>query len=533
MGRKVAFKKYLQHQPTFLPQSLEELIPARHLVRTVNKTIEQMDLASILWSYPGGGASSYHPEMLLKVIAYAYTQRIYSSRQIAKALRENIHFQWLSGGNRPDFRTINRFRSSRLKGALHEVFASLIEILSEAKLVRLQDYFLDGTKIEANANKYSFVWKKAVEKNKGKVREKVKDLLRHIDEVEKEENDAYGENDLEEMGEESVVTPELIRRKVQELNERLKKLPEQAPRKRKSKKARALAKAKKTLEEDCLVRLERYEKQEALFGTRNSYSKTDTDATFMRMKEDHMRNGQLKAGYNIQMGTERRYILHYSIHQRPTDTTTLPEHLAQVKAQFGKMPDRVIADAGYGSEANYEYLESEGIEAYVKYNQYDIQRKRSFGKQIFRVENLPYDGAHDQYTCPAGGHLTFVGEETSVSENGYRSHRRVYQADNCDGCALRDQCHSSKCNRRIRISHRLAALQASARERLDSERGRILRRQRYTDVETAFAQIKHNRGFRRFSLRGRENVGTEYGLVSLAHNLANLHNDISRTTKPN
>jgi len=533
MARRVAFKKYLQHQPTFLPQSLEELIPKDHLVRTVNRTIEEMDLESILRSYPGGGASSYHPEMLLKVIAYAYTQRIYSSRQIAKALRENIHFQWLSGANRPDFRTINRFRSSRLKGTLNEVFTSLIEILSLAKLIRLQDYFLDGTKIEANANKYSFVWRRGVEKNKAKLRKKVKDLLQHIDEVEKEENDTYGDKDLEEMGEESVVTPELIRRKVEELNERLKKLSEKAPQKKKDPKARALAKAKKTLEEDCLGRLERYERQEREFGTRNSFSKTDTDATFMRMKDDHMRNGQLKAGYNVQMGTERRYILHYSIHQRPTDTATLPEHLTLLKAQLGRMPERLVADAGYGSEANYEYLEREGIEAYVKYNQYDLQQKRSFRKQVFRVENLPYDGEHDRYTCPAGQYLSFIGVERSVSENGYRSHRRVYQAEDCNGCALRDQCHRSRNNRRIIVSHRLAALQARARERLDSEQGRHLRRQRYTDVETVFAQIKHNRGFRRFLLRSREKVRIEYGLVSLAHNLVNLHNDIRRTSLPN
>lgn len=533
MARRAAFKEYHQHQPTFLPPSLDELIPAGHLVRTVNRTIEQMDLGTLLRSYPGGGASSYHPEMLLKVIAYAYTQRIYSSRQIAKALRENLYLRWLSGGNEPDFRTINRFRSSRLKGALNAVFTSLIEILAEAKLVRMEDYFLDGTKIEANANKYSFVWKKTVQKNKTKVRKKVQDLLRHIDEVEREENDAYGDRDLEEMGHESQVTPELIRRKVDELNERLKKLNEKAPAKPKTKKARALAKVAKTLEEDCLQRLERYEQQEALCGTRNSFSKTDTDATFMRMKEDHMRNGQLKPGYNVQMGTERRYILHYSIHQRPADTATLPAHLHTLKERLGRMPRRVIADAGYGSEANYEYLERDGIEAYVKYNLYALQQTRSFRKQIFRVENLAYDAAQDCYRCPAGRSLRFVGVQPSTCENGYRSHRCVYQAEDCSECALRALCHRGHGNRTIQVSHRLVHLQAQARERLDSELGQDLRRQRYTDVETVFAQIKHNRGFRRFLLRGCEKVDIEYGLVSLAHNLANLHNDPRLTTRPN
>lgn len=484
-----------------------------------------MDLAGLLRSYPGGGASSYHPAMLLKVITYAYTQQIYTSRQIAKALRENINFRWLSGGNEPDFRTINRFRSSRLKGVLDEVFTSLLEILTEAKLVKLEDYFLDGTKIEANANKYSFVWKKSVEKNKAKLRKKVHELIRYIDTVEKDENDTHGDRDLDEVGDQSEVTPDLIRRKVEELNKRLKKItpPEKGP--GKSTKVRSLEKACKTLTEDCLPRLERYKEQEALFGTRNSFSKTDTDATFMRMKEDHMRNGQLKAGYNVQMGTEGQYIVHYSIHQRPTDTTTLPEHLAQVKHRLGgKMPQRVIADAGYGSEANYEYMVSEGLEAYVKYRQFDQEEKRSFRKQIFRTENLPYDSEHDRYTCPAGVHLNFIGLDNATSPGG--SPRRIYEAETCEGCTLRDQCHDSRYNRRIKVSPRLNELHSQARERLDSELGQALRRRRYTDVETVFAQIKHNRSFRRFLLRSRDKVHIEYGLVSMAHNITKMHQEM-------
>jgi transposase len=211
MGKsgKVVFKRYEQNKIELLPASYEELIPEGHLVRLVNKGIDQMNLAGIISEYKGGGTSSFHPKMLVKVIIYAYTQRIYSSRQIAKALRENIYFRWLSGSNEPDFRTINRFRSSRLKQQIDQVFASMIKILHDLGLVSLDNYFLDGTKIEANANKYSFVWRKTVGKQKEKLEQKIiKEILENADKINEDEEKKYGDKDLEEMGEGIVVSGE-------------------------------------------------------------------------------------------------------------------------------------------------------------------------------------------------------------------------------------------------------------------------------------------------------------------------------------
>ena len=173
---KITFKPYTMEQPMLLPPNLEELIPPSHMVRIVNNFIESVDLSILTSSYKGGGTSSYHPKMLLKVLVYAYARRIYSSRQIAAALRENIHFMWLSGGNNPDFRTINRFRGERLAETIQEVFAKLIEYLIDQGYVNLSHYFPDGTKIEANANKYSYVWKKSTTRYQQAVMEKVKEL---------------------------------------------------------------------------------------------------------------------------------------------------------------------------------------------------------------------------------------------------------------------------------------------------------------------------------------------------------------------
>lgn len=219
---KVVFKPYLMEQLR-LPMSLDDLIPENHLVRVVNSAIERMDIEPLLEQYKGGGTSSYHPKMMLKVIVYAYIEKIYSSRRIAKALRENINFMWLSGNNRPDFRTINRFRSEVMKEVVDKTFASVLETLIEKGYVKVENYFVDGTKIEANASRYSYVWSKSTKKHKQRVQEKIKELLKQIDRADEEENEEYGDRDLEELGEGINLDPAELERKIEELNEKLKK----------------------------------------------------------------------------------------------------------------------------------------------------------------------------------------------------------------------------------------------------------------------------------------------------------------------
>jgi transposase len=310
---------YIQYtmDQLFLPMDLEEDIPKNHLVRVVNDAVNRLDNSIFEAAYPGGGRDSYHPKMLTKVIIYAYSQRIYSSRQIAKAVRENIMFMWIAGRQRPDFRTINRFRSERMKEVLETVFTAVLQFLADENYVQLEHYFVDGTKIEANANRYTFVWGKAVVKHKAKLQDKVKTLFATIDETEKQENHEHGGTDLSELGEASKITSEKLETAVKQLEEKLQEKPKDKP----------LKKAVRQLRKDLLPRLQKYEASQEILGNRNSYSKTDPDATFMRMKEDHMQNGQLKPGYNVQIGTENQFIVGYSLHQRPTDTRCLIPHL--------------------------------------------------------------------------------------------------------------------------------------------------------------------------------------------------------------
>ncbi|MGW8180280.1 MAG: IS1182 family transposase [bacterium] len=542
------FKEYTQGQIVLLPTDLEAQIPPKHLVRVVSTAIEKMDLSALLAQYKGGGTSSYHPKMLLKVLVYAYTQQLYSSRKIAKALRENIYFMWLSGNQQPDFRTLNRFRSEVVKHVIEDIFTSVLELLVDEGYVKLENYFLDGTKLEANANQYSWVWRKNTQRYKQKLQEKVKELILQIEQVNAAENAEYGERDLEEMGPDEPLDSRKLEQKIQELNQRLKAQqdktqeppseadkpaepaqPKEQPSKPKQKRGRrgksGLQKAQdalKKLEDDCLPRQKKYEDQEKKLAGRNSYSKTDVDATFMRMKDDHMKNGQLKPGYNLQMGTENQFVVGFSVHQRPGDVGCLVPHLKVVKEQLGRLPKNVIADSGYGSEENYAYLNQEQVGNYVKYNTFGKEQRPRYKPNPFAADQMEYDPEQDELICPAGKRLTYRYSFHNKTDNGYQAERRCYEAEDCTGCPLKEQCTKAKGNRVVKQAFQLQAWRQQARENLTSEEGKKLRSLRGVEVESVFGRLKEDWGFRRFLLRGLAKVKTEFGLLCIAQNMAKL-----------
>jgi hypothetical protein len=279
--------------------------------------------------------------------------------------------------------------------------------------------------------------------------------------VNAEEQAEYGDEDLEELGgrgARGLESSDLAGR-IAGLNERLKQEPEN----------KGLAKAVRTLEKDLVPRLERYEAQEATLNGRSSYAKTDEDATFMRMKEDHLGTGQLKPAYNVQMGTENQFVVGYSIHQQPTDSGCLIPHLERVQEQAGKMPSRVVADAGYGSEENYTYLAEAGVDSFIKYSTFDREQKRSWQKQIYRAENWPYDAELDQFICPQGKRLTYRGTYHQRTANGYLTERREYRCEDCPDCPVRAQCTRSSANRAMSVSRKLLAHREQVRQNLLSE----------------------------------------------------------------
>jgi hypothetical protein len=231
-----------------------------------------------------------------------------------------------------------------------------------------------------------------------------------------------------------------------------------------------------------------------------------------------MKNGQLKPAYNPQISTENQYITHFSIHQKPSDTTTLPTHLEGFKQKYGKQSQQVVADAGYGSEENYEMLEKEGIEAFVKFNYFHKEQKRAFRNNPFGIQNLFYNPEKDFYVCTMGQRMEKVANTKRTSSNGYVSNISVYQAKNCKGCPLRAMCHQAKTNRRIEVNHRLNQLKDQARQLLLSPKGIEQRSKRPVEVEAVFGQLKSNNKFNRFTLRGLDKVNIELGLMALGHN---------------
>ena len=515
MKKKPSFIPYNQDQITFLPPSLEDLIPENHVVRVVNRAIDNINLSGLLAKYEGGGRSSYNPVMMLKITIYAYIDRVYSCRRIEKACRENVMYMWLAGGAMPDFITINRFRGERMKDALLDVFTEIVALLADEGYIKLENYFLDGTKIEANANKYSWVWGKSTKRYKENLRLKCAELFAEIEKENEDENAEYGERNLEELGSSDGFNSEAIKAAADKINEKLRAEP----------KNKQLKKAKRLVERDYLPRMEKYEKQEEILAERWSYSRTDKDATFMRMKEDHMKNGQLKPGYNVQIGTEDQFILNYSIHQHPGDTSCMIDHLERAKEVLGKLPENLCADAGYGSEENYEYLKGEKVHNYVKYNTFHKEDTKKWKSDITKVQNWSYDEKADEYICGYGRKLVFVYEKHDKSENGYKSAIRVYRGVDCLDCPHRDICVKSKkpgYNRQIYINRRLNALKAEAKVNLTSQKGLELRSKRPVDVESVFGNIKGNFETRRFLLRGLEKVDIEWGLICIAHNIRKM-----------
>jgi transposase len=503
---KVVFKDYSPNQILLLPPSLEEMIDPNHPVRVVNQVIDSIDLDTLLKKYKGGGSSSYHPRLMLKILIYGYLTNQYSSRKLEQAVCQNIYFMWLSAMSYPDHNTINRFRSEKLKGVLKEVFSQVVLLLVDSGVITLKEAYLDGTKIEANANRYTFVWGRSIIKSKEKIRRQLDELWSYAESVAREELENNEPDGFE------VIDQESVRRTIESIDKALKgKSVDKEVRQK-------LNYARKNWPEN----LKKYEQQEKTLGKRSSYSKTDPDATFMRMKEDHMLNGQLKPGYNWQISTENQYILGYTIHQTTNDTTTLQPHMESLKQNLGKMPETLIADAGYGSEENYEYLENNNVEAFVKYQYFHKEHCKKWRTDPFRTENLPYDDNADLYTCPMGQHMNFIKEKIKITDNGFRQIKRLYQAQNCNGCPMRDSCKKSKGNRIIEINEKLNHYKSIIRERLTSERGIKYRSQRPVDVEAVFGMIKGNRNYRKFLLRGLDKVEIEVGLLALSHNLRKI-----------
>ena len=315
--------------------------------------------------------------------------------------------------------------------------------------------------------------------------------------------------------------PETLTEIADELRQSLSEQP--APRSKEEKKAvREKKKQVKQLEQMC-DKLSGYDSHLETLGERNSYSKTDPDATFMHMKEDAMNNGQTKPGYNLQIATENQFITDFGFFHNPNDTLTMIPLLNSFPSRYGRFAKEACADSGYGSEENYSFMETNGIEAYVKYNYFHKEQKRAFRNDIFRIENLHYNPEGDYFVCPMGQHMERTGVKYDRTESGYRTESVIYRAGNCQGCPLRWGCYKKRSgNRETEVNRQLMEYRRKALERLTSGKGLIHRSRRPIEPEAVFGQMKYNMGYKRFRHFGKDKITMDFAFFAIAFNIKKM-----------
>lgn len=489
----------------FLPLNFEVLIDKNDPVWKLCEICDTLDYTKLYEEYLRHWRS-IDPAILFEILVFAYMNRIYSSRDIEQACKTDIRFMWLlQGQSAPDHSTFARFQNERLVGVIEDLFYQLIQKLHELGEIEFRNIFIDGTKIEANANRYTFVWAKTVEKNLQKLNAKINNELPKL----------CCKYELSETASLSDVVDFLV--KTRDLFG--------------IKFVYGKGKRKTDLQRDYdhiyeyLERIDRYHKSQEILGTRRSYSKTDLDATFMRMKEDHMRNGQLKPAYNVQIGVESEYIVSVGLFSNPTDTTTLIPFLDRLRDNIDRKYENIIADAGYASEENYTYLEENKQNAYIKPADYEIHKTRKYKNNIYRVENLNYDKSGDFFTCPNGKKLYHAYDSKRKTQNDYDVVKSYYICESCEGCPHREKCYKGKYdNRKVGFSKTMARQKAEATERITTEEGILLRMNRSIQVEGAFGVLKQDRDFKRFFTRGKSKTETQFMLLAFAFNIKKLWN---------
>ena len=512
MPENLHFRSYDPDQTLLFPQRIDRDIPKDDPVRILKSVIESLDLSGFKKLYHERGRSPYHPKMMLMVILYSYMNNVYSCRKIEKLLYRDIYYIWLSGYQKPDFATINRFRN-RVKNEIGHIFTLLVLILVEKGFVTLEVEYLDGTKIESKANKYTFVWRKSVERNREKLLEKIRVLLQQINE--QMAQDKAADVDTLEL------TPQTLYEISKEFKEALGSAPEA-----KTKEEKAAQRGKNKMFKE----LERHGEKLAEYNSRleqmegrNSISKTDPSATFMRMKEDAMCNGQTKPGYNLQISSENQFITDFALFPNPTDTLTFIPFLGSFPGRYGRFPKRVVADSGYGSEENYRFMDEAGIEGFVKYNRFHLEHRPRYKPDTFHPDSLYYNEEGDYYICPMGQRMSRTGTLQTRTEGGYISQSACYRAIRCKGCPLRCLCYKAKANQRaIRVNHRLNAYKRKACELLTSEEGIKERGRRCIEPEAVFGQMKSNMAYRRFRHMGKDKVVMDFTFFAIAFNIKKL-----------
>ena len=535
-------------------------LPDDDPVYTLKKVMEDLDFSGLLANCSDKGRTGYNPIMMYAVVTYANMRGVRSVDRIVELCERDLAFIWLTHGQKPKRDAFYGFKGKKLTSEiLDDLNYQFLLRLQKEGLVTLKELFIDGTKIEANANRYTFVWR-------GTINYHLAGLLDSI-----ELNFVRYNTFLQENGYGPKYDIGNAQMFVIEGMDKVRSVIEKN-RKRKLSKHKKLANNTVIEIDNCspleILKLQKnlstiatgegiefvygkgkrkpeiqqlYEELEhlgqRLMGykecfeimgkDRNSYSKTDLEATFMRMKEDHMLNGQLKPAYNVQIAVENYFIVHGYVSNDRTDYNTLIPVLEKHQEAFGSVLEEVTADSGYCSEKNLLYLKEKGIESYIKLQDHEKRKTRAYAEDISKYYNMKVEVFEDEqfYICHDGRELRHIRTETK-EQDGYTQTFEVYGCADCSGCEHKARClykynaeKDVEKNKVMKINEQWEELREKSHANIQSERGILKRQTRSIQTEGHFGDIKENENFRRFNYRSADKVYKEFMLYAIGRNI--------------
>ena len=504
--------------PVFIAESLEICDP----VLAFDKIMEEIGIEQYLKPEEGNriGRRGYSRVNMLKTILYGFMDTGYASlRELEDRCKVNLRYMYLMDSETPTYHCFGDFINEELAEGIEDIFKAVMKYICEKGHVDLQHVYIDGTKLEANANKYSWVWRKGTEKSRYKLFSKVTALLGEINEeitcagIHIETSTEYTPEQLQEVAERYAALVGIDRTQLKHGRGHHKSVQQRHYEK-------LVIYAKK---------LGEYVEKLRICGTeRNSYSKTDHDATFMRMKRDYMGNDQLLPGYNIQIAVADEYIAAVDVRQYRSDMDCFIPLMERFKALYGFYPRYPIADAGYGSYNNYIFCQEHGMEKFMKFPMYRKETEdERYRSDPFRAVNFETDSA-GSLICPNGRRFRFAYRKP-IKGNLYGRQEEVYECEDCSGCPYAERCKKTDRNRTIRLNLELTSMHREVLENLESVHGALLRMNRSIQAEGTFGILKQDRNYKRIVRRGLDFVKLELYLVSIGHNLYKFYNKSLRS----
>jgi transposase len=497
-----------------LPLTIDATVELDDNVKTFVELMREVNIEQYLKRKRMAGRQPYDPTTMLLLVLFAYTNQIYSLRKIADACKYDIRFIGLAQGIEPSHQAFYQFINNYLLDDIKAIFYAINKELIDYHNINTDNLYIDGTKFEANANKYSFVWKKAVLKFQEK-------LYRKIDLLVIDFNDHFKTNFPVKDAYKQSMLLKLLKHVTKAIDkENVEFVYGKGKRKNNLQK----------LYERCneyLEKLKEYEGKLDNCGTRNSYSKVDKDATFMNMKYDYYnRTGVFKPGYNLQVGVSDQFILCADVFSNPTDTKTFIPFMNEYKKYYNKLPLNPIGDAGYGSYDNYFYCKENSLNLTMKYNYFNkVNNDKKFKKKIYHSMNFERIG--QSVICPRGYSFDKYVKSSKNNRTIYPKIDYYYECQYCSDCPDKSKCTKSKGNRKITINPIQEAFYKEVDTILTSDYGKELCKNRSIQAEGAFGVIKQNFQYSRLHRRSMPKVKMELFLICIGFNIKKHINKIN------